>query len=213
MIKIVYGDNNGTQAPLFHQYPLQHNPQRAYLDFNPEADELTLTAGYNGEVGNGIPVNVWNRKIIRFSIEPATRKSDIDALGNNEDLELLLKTIVAGCESDYQHGHYTEEAEYAIRSVESLLESELDTIAVWDADEWISEQNVWDDIVSDLADAGSVEKLAEDCSPDNTYDSVVFGDMREAIVKTVGNRLERKDAEDYTEKEQKAAEILAAYDK
>jgi hypothetical protein len=209
MIKIIYSDHNGTRAPLFHQYPLQHNPQRAYLDFNPESDQLTLTAGYNGEIGNAIPANVWNRKILRFSIEPATCESDLDSLGQNEELESLLKEIVAGRESDWQRGCYTEQAEYAIRSVESLLESELDTIAVWDSIEWIAN---CDSIVNDLADAGSIEKLADDCKPDHSSDFVVFGDLEEAVAKVAAGRLERKDPSDYTVKELRAAEILAAYD-
>ena len=69
-IAITFGSDNGSVAPLYEVYPQQLQPQSAYLEFDPAADELALEADYSGEIGGGVPANVWDGLIQRFSVSP-----------------------------------------------------------------------------------------------------------------------------------------------
>ena len=209
-LKIHFADDNGTIAPLFHQYPTQTNPQPAYLEFEPDDDseEPLLTAGYNAEIGNGIPANVFNRKILRWSIPSSAHRQSLMELSEHEPLIDTLNAIRAGYDCDpYIGGSYTEEASEAINTVQCILDDFVDSACVWLADEWIGQDSI--DLV-ELIKAGSVEAYAKLCEPQDA-DHVIFGDMEQSVAKQIEDHLDRLDEEDYSERDKQAAEILRKY--
>lgn len=209
-LNIHFADDNGTRAPLFHQYPVQMQPQPAFLEFEPDDDseEPTLTADWNAEIGNGVPSNVFNRKVLRWSIPANTDRQRLIELSEHSPLVDALNKIRAGYDCDpYAGGTYTEEASEAIYEVERIFDSLLTTVSVWLADEWISQAEI---DIQELIKAGSVETYASLCdSPD--ADQVVIGDLSEAVAKQLERYLESIDDEDCTDLQKQAAEILKTY--
>jgi hypothetical protein len=134
-VTIIPVENHGD---LHHQYPGQTSPQDVHVILN--CDESTLTAGWDGIIGAGMPMNVYHRRTLRWRI-PALTADAANAL--LDELLPQMETIVAGysCEWDGNNhvGRYTDEAANAIEAVAGMLESRSfdgHVIEVWDAADW-----------------------------------------------------------------------------
>jgi hypothetical protein len=206
-ISVLLGADNGSDAPVWHQYPTQHNVQPAFISFCPGLGELQIEADYNAEIGNAVPMNVWNKKELRFGIMPSATRRSIEALAENEELAELLQKIIDGYDYDGQKGKYTEDAEDAMREIESLLEKEIDTVSVWSAQEWVDMDVVR---IKDVLSAGGIDAYAENAGSCDC-DNVIFGCLADAVAKNIARQLERVDAEDRNEEEKAAAAMLAEY--
>jgi hypothetical protein len=139
MITVNISDDNGTPAPLYFQYDGQCQAQRAYLEFDPSENELELTAEYTGEIGNSVPVAVWNKLLLQFRVPPQVSRTALEGLAENEEVENLLQKITDGFEEVYRNdwvGSYTDEASSAIDTIERIFET-LDTVDVCTAEEYL----------------------------------------------------------------------------
>jgi len=65
------------KRPHFVIYPSQLAPQDAYIEINAKGE---IFSGHKGDVGNALPVDVWNKKRLWFYIQPQLTESEIDAL-------------------------------------------------------------------------------------------------------------------------------------
>lgn len=199
MIKIRFEVDNGTQAPLFHQYPGQMFPQRAHLEFNPGRNaeaELELTADYNGEVGNAIPARVWDKSVFWFAIPANSSRASLEALAHDAVLEEMLQRLLKGDGG----------AELEIQNY--LDTAALDTVSVWQAHEWVGQADI---DLAELVNVGSIEALADQYLPCPHDGQVVLGDLAGAIARQIEWHLDLAGAEDWTETQRKAAKIVAAF--
>ena len=64
--------------PLYRQFDGQNNTQPAFIEFDTRTEELR--ADYSGEIGGGIPVDVYEGKIKRWKIDPQLTTDEINAL-------------------------------------------------------------------------------------------------------------------------------------
>lgn len=209
-LRISFASDNGTLAPLFHQYQTQNNPQPAFLEFDPQDDseEPLLTADWNGEIGNAVPANVFNRKILRWSIPSAAHRQSLIELAEHGPLVDALNQIRAGFDYDpYRGGIYTEEASEAISTAEFIIGALVSTACVWLADDWIGQAKI---DLSELIRAGSVEAYAKLCEPQDA-DQVVIGDMSQAIANQLETYLDSIDEEERSDRDKQAAEILQKF--
>ena len=202
MIKITFGSDNGTVAPLYKKYPAELYPQPAYLEFDPKGDELALEADYYGWIGGGVPSKVWNNVIIRFDVSPFVLRSEIEALAYNERLESLLQRIREGFSIFGGCGCYTDDASQAMVKVEDLLR-DLDLSEVWDADDWVIPAVC----INAAAEWKSIEAYAETFEDPGEPNRVIHVDIAAAVARALSYEVERRS--DGTAK--KVAEILAAY--
>lgn len=202
MIKITFGSDNGTVAPLYKKYPAELYPQPAYLEFDPKGDELALEADYYGGIGGGVPSKVWNNVIIRFDVSPFVLRSEIEALAYNERLESLLQRIREGFSIFGGCGCYTDDASQAMVKVEDLLR-DLDLSEVWDADDWVIPAVC----INAAAEWKSIEAYAETFEDPGEPNRVIHGDIAAAVARALSYEVERRS--DGTAK--KVAEMLAAY--
>lgn len=62
--------------PVYAQYPQQFNPQPAFISLDTRDGEID--ADYSGEIGNAVPVNVWDGTVLRFPIPAMTTTSEIE---------------------------------------------------------------------------------------------------------------------------------------
>ena len=203
-IAITFGSDNGSVAPLYEVYPQQLQPQSAYLEFDPAADELALEADYSGEIGGGVPANVWDGLIQRFSVSPCVLRSEIEALADDEKLRGLLHRVRNGFSSDpYSGGIYTDDAREAIQKVELHLQG-LDEAEVWDAGDWVT-PGVY---IEAAALKESFEEYAAEFNGLEEPNQVINGDIQKAVARALSAMVEARS----DEKAHKVAQMLAAYD-
>jgi hypothetical protein len=85
---------NRRKKPVFCQYQGQCSVQPAYLEFDPAREgELELTADYSGDIGNGVPADVWNKKILRFAIPAWTTAKVLKELRCDARLARMLEQV------------------------------------------------------------------------------------------------------------------------
>jgi hypothetical protein len=126
---------------LHHHYPAQTSPQGCYVEL--DCDAGALSADWNAEIGNAVPMFVWHHRILRWDI-PALRAEAADELLAN--IKPLAVRIMAGysCEWDGNNmaGSFDDDATEAIGEVEMLCsethDDDLGRLHVWAADEWLS---------------------------------------------------------------------------
>jgi hypothetical protein len=58
---------------LHCQYQGQINPQPIYAELDPE--NRTVMVDYSGEIGNAVPVDVWNGRVLRWILPTGTTKA------------------------------------------------------------------------------------------------------------------------------------------
>jgi hypothetical protein len=126
----------GSESELLTIYPGQFSPQDAFLEL--DCREEVFTAEWNGEIGYGVPMDVWEGHTLRFGI-PLLRTSTVNQLLH--DLESLAERVCAGYESEWTGSNwrpvFTEDARNAIAEIESRLEG-LEADLYWAAaDEWL----------------------------------------------------------------------------
>lgn len=124
---------------LHHQYPGQTAPQDCYVQLICETG--ALSASWNGEIGNAVPVGVWHRRVLRWNI-PALTEGAANAL--LEEIAPLAERVVAGYSERWDGsnhvGEFDADADDAIEAIARLCDrdwSEGEVIAVWDAADYL----------------------------------------------------------------------------
>jgi hypothetical protein len=85
---------NRKKTPVFFQYKGQCFPQPAYLELDPMLPgEIVLTADCSGELGNGVPMDVWHNLILRFGIPSQVTRKALNALKKDEKLIVMLEQL------------------------------------------------------------------------------------------------------------------------
>lgn len=135
-------------APLHHQYPGQCSVQPAYLELY---EDGSVSADWDGEIGGGTPMNVWNGRSIRWSLPDSLTGEAVADFLAREDVAALLARIHEGHSVEWDGsnnvGRLTEDAAEAQQDLEQLIQSnpfsESDFAWVMTAREWaFGEQNV-----------------------------------------------------------------------
>ncbi len=85
--------------PALMQYPTECQPQPAYLELDPAEEEDFLTVDVSGDIG-GASRSVMDGLLFRFSIDPHTPKSKLEALDFPE-LKKAVKEFKADWESEW----------------------------------------------------------------------------------------------------------------
>ncbi len=149
-------------APVYCKYPGQILPQPAYIELDLRG-EPELSAGYNPEIGNGMPVYVWRGDAIRWPIDPHTSRESIESLNTHEGFQQAVMEIIDGID-----------VEGNVRYIEDIL-TESDVISVYDAVEYVNDAAV---SLTKLDDLG-FDGLLEDIGPDGDF--VMLGCLEDAL--------------------------------
>jgi len=133
---------NNERAPLYCRFAGQYNEQPAYIEIDMESE--TICADYCGEVGNGLPSNVWEKRALRFRIS----NKITGETANNVMTEILpmAKKLLANYEinSQTRRGVANAEPEVIIFNIERLCENVPADFDVWSASDWIAETKISD---------------------------------------------------------------------
>jgi hypothetical protein len=164
---------------LYCKYASQLNPQPCYVEL--DCDKETLSASYNGEVGNAVPFTVYHGHDQRWGIPCLTADAVNEFM---EEILPLAQKIVDGYESIWNgHNHvadFTEDAQEAIEEIESKCDElerttdESNTVQVWNISEWIT------DTVKATTSDDDLQKMIDDAEPcENNI--VIEGDIEEYL--------------------------------
>lgn len=129
-------DNLKAGAPLYCQYPGQHNLQPAYVEIN---EDGFVSADCSGEVGGGIPMHVWHNRTIRIPVPAEANGLELARVLREEALP-LLEAIHAGHSIEWDGnnhvGRLDDDARAAAEKLEEML-ADVPVMTVWSASEWL----------------------------------------------------------------------------
>ena len=113
----------GDAAPLYKKYSDYQHEQDAFV----EMDEYGfISASYNPESGNAVPMDVWQRRTLRFGITPYLSGDELADIVTSEEVTNLLATIYAGhdvrWDGSNHRGHLDGEAESALDELAEYLD-------------------------------------------------------------------------------------------
>lgn len=116
-MKNIFDFDNANETPLYRRYVGQVNPQSAFIEIDLEKE--TIDADWNGEIGNAIPLDVYNDIILRFSVSPYLSLEDLKKLFDEiKDLaEKLISTSEIVWDGNNCVGKYDEEIRDQIRCI------------------------------------------------------------------------------------------------
>lgn len=201
----------GEPAPLYHVYPRQTKPQPAYVELDEDGD---VSADYNGEIGNAVPMAVWHRRTLRFDVSPRVGGDDLADFLESDAVVALLERIHAGHTVEWNgNNHVGTLDDDAQAAAEALMEalSGLDDVEVGDAYEWLAPGFA----LSDLVEGESIETLAASLIDEAAGEGItIHGSMEDAVAQCAAERIQREIdmGADFDPATLRAAEILAAYD-
>lgn len=125
-------------TPVYRHYAGQTSPQPAYL----EMDEFgVLDADYTGEIGGGVPADVWNNVTLQWPIRADCSGGMISTFVAQDDVQRLLKRVHLGHKVTNHKGQLTPDAQDASDDLATRIDDDLNQMALddplWDASEWL----------------------------------------------------------------------------
>jgi hypothetical protein len=125
---------------LFCHYPGQTESQPCYIELDCKSE--TLSATYNGEIGNAVPFSVWHGHDQRFGIPCLTTDAADDLMA---EIAPLAEIVVAGYASEWDGNNnvarFTDEATAATEKITAICDAveadESNSIQAWDAGDYL----------------------------------------------------------------------------
>jgi hypothetical protein len=103
------------------QYPGQQQPQPVFAELDLETGELSTR--YNPEIGNGVPMNVWNNRSMRFYFAGIPTVARANAA--MREVAPLAQRVLDGASVVWNGSNYvgrlTDAAEDAAEEIEKRL--------------------------------------------------------------------------------------------
>jgi hypothetical protein len=157
----------GEIAPLYHQYPLQYEPQPAFIELDQNGD---VSADYSREIGNAKSPEVWHRIRLRYRVSPWLRGSAL-AKYLRGDGRALLARIHAGHDVEWDGSDYVGVLSADAVEAEEALERALEELGT-DQDNCDSEAKVaeWIEYAS-IVEAWPAGKTIEEAVADIVGDA------------------------------------------
>jgi hypothetical protein len=156
--------------PLYCKYANELQPQRAYIALDPAA--RTVDAGYNGEIGNGIPCSVFNGKIYRWKVPADLPAASV--LSFIDEHSAFFDAVCDGYTEVYDGCNYVgrlnDSAQAASDELEQLaeaLQASEDRISVCDTAEYIQEQGLCELLTEGYSLQQAAGQLLEDAGADD----------------------------------------------
>lgn len=153
-------------AQLYNRYQGQSEPQPCYVSLDLRDGELT--ASWNGEIGNAVPFTVWHGVVRRYTIPPLRADAANRLL---EEIAPVAQAVLDGATVEWDGsnmvGQLTESASLAEEEIERLhIERaearDYEIIQVWDAADWLQEDDYESlGITPEMTD-DDLEEIAED---------------------------------------------------
>lgn len=99
-------ESSGSIAPLYHRYPQQSHAQPAFIQLNSDGH---VFADWSGEIGNAVPVNVWNGTDVRVIIPNTIRRDE------------LINIMSSDCFKELVEQYYSDSPEGVVCKISGLF--------------------------------------------------------------------------------------------
>lgn len=167
-LNIKFAASTAKRFPVYAKYEGQHQAQPAYLEL--DICDGSLTADYSGEIGNAVPVRVWNNLILRFSLMPETTAEEVARI--IEENKETFQKILDGSKSEWNNsnwvGKFTDETKEIINEISQLDPFVCDVQGgLIELSEWIAENKF-------PSTGQSIEDFAEDVISSDGNDGFYF---------------------------------------
>lgn len=213
MINITTKNLRGESAPLYSKYPREFKPQPAYIEMTEDGD---VSADYSGEIGDAIPMYVWNKRTLRWNILPSANGDSLADWLESAEISALLERIHDGHTVDWNGSNYTghldDDAQAASDELDRILNGSwalpYDTTEVWDAKEWLAEGFDIDQVIEE--GIAGYAATAEDYLDNN---QAIDGNLEDATVSLAAVAVQRHIDDEIvdSQKIRSIAEMLADY--
>ena len=170
--------DTGKLHPLYVHYDGQIQPQPAYVEFDTRTGDLS--ADWNGEIGNAVPMDVWKDIRLRWSIAYEHTEAEINA---------LLDEIASGIKWDESEKQwlYPDVEQLAYNAKYNTSAAYTDRKGIWDAKDYLEDNEEWHDakvtiwieewsITATTSDT-DLEKIAKSMQDDANGDGVTLSDI------------------------------------
>lgn len=125
--------------PLYLKYQGQYRPQSAHLEINLEDKTWDWEIDYN--IGSGIPMDVWNRRVLWLSIDPRVTQNQLDKLEENPKFQHYVQQILENSTIEWDGrnhvGKLNEVGAFYLSCLEDMLWSVVPEGLVWDPEDWL----------------------------------------------------------------------------
>lgn len=132
-VEIDYVEN---QFDLYRWYDRQSEPQPCFVQFHTETG--SLTADFDAEIGNAVPMHVCHRRVLRWSIPLLTADRVNDLL---DQLAPLCERIYSGSRTVWDGnnhvGRLDADAEKAREEIEAICDALESDVNVWEAGDFL----------------------------------------------------------------------------
>lgn len=137
------------RAPLLHVYPGRSEPQGAYVEIRPDGDLSTdsypeVSADWNGEIGNAVPLSVWHGRTLRFRVAATVKGTILADFLESEPARALFARIKAGYSETLDGSNHkgclsgdAQDASADLQAALDALENEGDCVATWLTGDWL----------------------------------------------------------------------------
>lgn len=169
--------DTGKLHPLYVHYDGQVWPQPAYVEFDTRTGDLS--ADWNGEIGNAVPMDVWKDIRLRWSIAYEHTEAEINA---------LLDEIASGIKWDESEKQwlYPDVEQLAYNAKYNTSAAYTDRKGIWEAADWYGDNASWDGdtvnildewIITATTSDTDLEKIAKSMQDDANGDGVTLSDI------------------------------------
>lgn len=168
-------------APLYCRYPGQCNAQTAYVTLDPE--DRTLTADYDHEIGNAIPMRVWHYRMYRITVSPFLSGKQVADLLEDEDFQKLAETVIAGYECNWDgsnmKGALTDEAQDALEEMERIAADIDGELIAMNAADYV--EPIRSEITAEMTDREIAEKVIDLKVEARVNNIIIEGDIEKLL--------------------------------
>jgi hypothetical protein len=219
-MSIHYGiENLRYQAtPLYYQYPHRSGPQNAYLEMS---ENGFVTAGWDAETDDSIPMYVQNRECFRWTLSPNADGESLYGFLRSDRMRSLLERVHKGhrVEQDGYRwiGNLTRDAHKASLEIESILnEKPYLERKVYHVKDWLESRFSADDVVATSHIDAYVQNVYNEAMNLQQSECVAFfGSWGDAVERLCLDRVDRAmrtgDGPDGSIR--RLAQMLADYDR
>lgn len=135
-------ENLETTAPLYHRYDGQIYPQPAYIEIDPRGDEIEVSADYSGEIGNAVPMCVWNDLVYRIACPNGLLGESLVGYLESAEFSAQVKELCEGYEVYWDGSNHVGRWNQRANQIEDVIESdlrELRYVQIYEGDDWIED--------------------------------------------------------------------------
>lgn len=169
------------QAPLYMRYKGQFRPQPAFIALDENGN---VSAGYNGDPGGAVPMDVWHGRTLRWSVPAAVKGAALADFVDRPDVRALLERVHQGHILEWDGaktvGRLTQDARDATDELQSLCcDLDIERWQVWHPCEWLANASLGDIWPEDISLEKAVKGIIDEAEKNNV---LLDGDIYEAVL-------------------------------